>query len=287
MASEPDIDRLYTLPLSEFTAARNELAKALRAAGDRAAADRVKGLAKPSLAAWAVNQLYHRERQTFDRLLSAGVEQHRAVTRRGAISRAVVERKRAALQELLRRAERLLEKGGTRWTPALRQRLTRTLEALAAQAPASETVLGRLTADLQPAGFDALLGASLPPTGATGSRGRRKPKPRSRRPSATAVRRLEAARARVTAVRSELAADRRKKTAAAKTLARLERQAAAARKRSVAADRRAEEARRRADELELEARRAGATLEDAARAVARTEARLETEARKADDLAGS
>ena len=55
---ESAIDDLYQLPLEAFVAERNALATAVRKAGDRAAADRVKALAKPSATAWAVNQAW-------------------------------------------------------------------------------------------------------------------------------------------------------------------------------------------------------------------------------------
>ena len=67
-ALEQKIDELYALPLAEFTAARNTLAKSLK--GDDAA--RVKRLEKPSIVAWSVNQLYWVERRTFERLMTAG-----------------------------------------------------------------------------------------------------------------------------------------------------------------------------------------------------------------------
>ena len=54
---EDEVDRLYGLPLEEFTPARNELAKRLRKDGRKAEAARVGELAKPSLALWTVNQL--------------------------------------------------------------------------------------------------------------------------------------------------------------------------------------------------------------------------------------
>ena len=60
-ASSPDdlIDQLYQLPLDEFTAARNALAKSSGQAS-------LKALEKPTLAAWAVNQLYWHQRATYD-----------------------------------------------------------------------------------------------------------------------------------------------------------------------------------------------------------------------------
>ncbi len=66
------VDRLYTLPLEEFTQVRNELAKELRAAGDRDAADRVKALRKPSRSAWAINRLRKEEPAVLRSALKAG-----------------------------------------------------------------------------------------------------------------------------------------------------------------------------------------------------------------------
>jgi hypothetical protein len=59
MPLDDDVDRLYQLPLNEFTGARNELAKG---AGSRA--PEIRKLAKPPVAAWAVNQLYWNDRKT-------------------------------------------------------------------------------------------------------------------------------------------------------------------------------------------------------------------------------
>ena len=63
---DDQIDQLYQLPLGQFTPARNVLAKA---AGPRAA--EIKGLEKPNAAAWAVNQLFWRERPIYDELIEA------------------------------------------------------------------------------------------------------------------------------------------------------------------------------------------------------------------------
>src|SRR5437870_9699371 len=67
MASlDRDIDQLYQRPLSEFTSARNDLAK--REPEHRTTINRLQ---KPNVAAWAVNQLYWRERKTYDALVTA------------------------------------------------------------------------------------------------------------------------------------------------------------------------------------------------------------------------
>ena len=47
---EDDVDELYALPLDQFTAARNALAKRLKKEGDKEAAATVQTLKKPSVA---------------------------------------------------------------------------------------------------------------------------------------------------------------------------------------------------------------------------------------------
>jgi hypothetical protein len=56
-ALDAKIDDLYKLPLSEFTSARNALAKTL---GKDDGAKIVKALEKPTVVPWAVNQVYWR-----------------------------------------------------------------------------------------------------------------------------------------------------------------------------------------------------------------------------------
>ena len=73
MALDERIDRLYGLPLAEFTAARNALAKELRK-DDREGSERVKGLRKPSAAAWALNQAVRRSPELLEEFLAASRE---------------------------------------------------------------------------------------------------------------------------------------------------------------------------------------------------------------------
>lgn len=58
------------LPLEDFTAARDRLAKDLRKAGDRDVAAAVAALRKPGVHLWAVNQLARRREVAVKRLLS-------------------------------------------------------------------------------------------------------------------------------------------------------------------------------------------------------------------------
>src|SRR5215470_12836624 len=68
---EGEVDALFKLPLGEFISARNTLTARLKRGGHANDANAVKALSKPSISAWAVNQLYWKHREAFDRLLVA------------------------------------------------------------------------------------------------------------------------------------------------------------------------------------------------------------------------
>jgi len=158
---QDDLDALFALPLTAFTAARNALATRLKKAGEIADAERIKSLAKPSVAAWAVNQLFWKHRIAFDRLLDAGERFRNAQTAqlagKSADLRAPLEARRAALAELSTHAAKILAEGGSAATPDTMRRVTTTLEALSTYAGIPDTPLpGRLVDDVQPPGFEAL-----------------------------------------------------------------------------------------------------------------------------------
>ncbi|WCB92542.1 hypothetical protein DSM104299_01238 [Baekduia alba] len=71
MADDP-ADALYAGELEDFVGARDALAKALRADGDRDGAVAVKKLAKPTRAAWAVNRLVRERPEEIRALVAAG-----------------------------------------------------------------------------------------------------------------------------------------------------------------------------------------------------------------------
>src|SRR5207248_2616268 len=62
---------LYGLPLAEFTSARNEVARRLKAEGDDAAAEEVRSLRKPTVPVWAINRLARTEPAAVRGLLDA------------------------------------------------------------------------------------------------------------------------------------------------------------------------------------------------------------------------
>ena len=57
MAIEDRIQDLYALPLEDFTSRRNDLADELKSDGDKEGSAQIRKLRKPSLSAWAVNQV--------------------------------------------------------------------------------------------------------------------------------------------------------------------------------------------------------------------------------------
>jgi hypothetical protein len=156
-----EVDTLFQLPLPEFTAARNALASRLQKAGDKESAAQVKGLTKPPVSAWVVNQLYWRHRDAFDRLLTAGARLRQAqasqLAGHATNLRELLKTHRETLTELSRQATKILSQSGHQPGPDVMRRVTMTLEGLAAQgliegAPAA----GRLTADVDPPGFETI-----------------------------------------------------------------------------------------------------------------------------------
>src|SRR5262245_22840428 len=135
MSFDADIDALYQLPLNEFIAARNALAKR---AG--AAAPAIKALEKPNAPAWAVNQLYWARRGVFDRLAKAAEQLRAAHTARLAGKSADVARAedahRVAREAAVREARTLLKDGGDAATPATMTAVTETLDSLPWAEPA-------------------------------------------------------------------------------------------------------------------------------------------------------
>jgi hypothetical protein len=186
---------LYGLPLDEFTTARNAAAKGLRDRGLRDEADEVKAFAKPSVAAWAVNQLTRRRHADLDEFLEAAVAAREAQLGGKPEAREAIRHQRAALEKLVRAAG---EELGGKPTEAVTAKVRQTLEAAAVDDQAAEDVRrGRLAKELEPAGFGTLA-AHAPPPG-------KKPARRTQS-GAAAKKALAEARARLREAEDELRA---------------------------------------------------------------------------------
>ena len=279
MDLEEELDRLYQRPLGEFIGARNELVKRLRQGGDREGAERVKALAKPSLTAWAVNQLQFRAPDELDALRAAGEELRAAHLAGAEAHRAATRARRETVSRLLALAEGVLEEAGHKPSRAHRQRISQTLEALSSQGGEA----GRLSQDLDPPGFDALssLAAALEavPRPAAAKGAGLGPRPVPSPPAAPAGE-------RAAAETIDFAAERRRRQDRARLarrqeLERLERRLAEAREAAAEIEARVADLARRAED----ARGALGSAEAAAVEAAAEADRLERRAREARERA--
>lgn len=221
------IDALYRGRIGEFVAAGKLFCEGI-AGGDGA---RVKRLPKPTALAWAINQLYWKQRAVYDRLRRSGEKlrdaQIAVLNGRRADVRQATEAHREAVTDAAHTAARLAqEAGGKVSTDAL----VRTLGALSlAQETAEEP--GRLAHALQPSGFEALAGISVraqpaePPRTAKAPESSKPPptgEPRRSKRETEATRRREQAEiavakradAAVKQIRARLTAAERAETAA-------------------------------------------------------------------------
>jgi hypothetical protein len=223
---DEELQALYGLPLEEFTAGRNELARRLKEERDPRA-DEVRGLGKPTVPVWAINQLARHDQLGMRRLLAAGAALRKAQERAlegsaaAGLAKAQAE-EREALRKLTERARSLLGESGRPATDATLERISTTLAAAAVDESLRETLkAGRLDRELEPRGFDALAGMQVAPRPArtkdvtVADRRKQEAEERRRRELRARVRDLEreAREAERAADRAE--ADARKKRAAA------------------------------------------------------------------------
>jgi hypothetical protein len=130
------IDALYAGKLEDFVAARDALAKELRAGGDREAAAEVKKLGKPTRAAWAVNRLARDRPQEVRALVEAG------------------EALAGAQEQLLDGADPDVLRGAA-------EAARRLVDALAAEAPVDGPAQDKVRATLHAATVDAEVRAEV------------------------------------------------------------------------------------------------------------------------------
>jgi hypothetical protein len=152
---EQAVSALYQGPLESFVAERKRLAAELKGAGDKDGANRLSKLARPPISAWVVNQLYWRERDSFDELLASAAE-----LRQGDLTATSAHRE--ALATLRHRAAALLTEAGHGATEATLRKVTTTLSALAASGGFDPDPPGALSADREPPGFEAFGFAPAP-----------------------------------------------------------------------------------------------------------------------------
>jgi hypothetical protein len=250
-------DELYALPLDEFTAARNELERRLRRDGEREEAKAVKALRKPTVAAWALNQVARRNGKGVKALLAAGERLRHAQEAlleggdRGELA-AAAEEERESVGKLSREAAAIAAEAGVATGGGLDEKLRATVHAAATdEEVAGELAAGRLTREREVMGMFGL--AEAPAEAAPARRRPAKSGGDAERAKAEEQAAEEAER-RAREIERELKAAGRRESRARRRLAGAERTAEAARERAEAAAERlrgaAQEEREAAEDLQ-------------------------------------
>jgi hypothetical protein len=231
-----EVAQLYGLPLNEFVPRRDALARELRKAGDRKRAAEVAKLKRPTVAAWAVNQLARRNRKDLDLLLDAG---HRLRTGQvqalesgdpSQFEKARRDHERA-VHGLVAEARNLVAKERGASSDQALSSIERTLRyASIDDEHRAELASGTLTAEVEAPGFGAFAGMALPTQAAPS-----KPK----RASASEH------RERVSAARADLKDAQKRERDAQRRVATAEKDLAAANEELAAAEAEAREAEAR------------------------------------------
>ncbi|WP_109510001.1 hypothetical protein [Nocardioides speluncae] len=150
-------DRLYGLPMAEFTPARDALAKELKGT-DKDLSARVKALKKPSVAGWVVNLLVRREQEQVEQVLAVGEALREAQAKlEGEELRALTRQRRQLTSAVTARARAVAKEAGQRITDAVADQVEATLTAAMLDEGAAAAVRsGLLTGALSATGVDAV-----------------------------------------------------------------------------------------------------------------------------------
>jgi hypothetical protein len=301
---DEDIDALFQAPLPGFVGARKALAARLKQNGLVNEAESVKALAKPSISAWTVNQLYWRHREAFDELIATGQRFRKAQTSGKMVNmREALDARSEALSHLSDLATETLREAGHNASLDTLQRIATTLEALSVATSLSDRLTpGRLTHDIDPPGFDSF-GSFTPSAGITKRSAERLRVSSSKKAvtasskaqeAATETSRREARQARINAAKASLQQARKSLTgarAAVKSLEGAQKKAEATAKEAGKHKREAEErfkkasaasadADLRAQSMAVELTKATMTLDDAKRTVESATKELENSFRE-------
>jgi hypothetical protein len=250
-----DIDELYTLPPERFTEARNELAKRLKESGDAEGAGEIRLLRRPTVAAWALNQLARQQAAEIKALISAGEDLRRAQERTLAGEgrtelRDATDRRKHVVESLVEAASELLRAEGRAGSSALFEDVSNTLLATATDEEVADALRqGRLDKEAPaPAGFGELAAFATVPK--RPSRERRSASASSERKEDTA-RKREEEKARARAGQLSADADDEEEEAS-----RLREEAAQAEAATAQARKEADRARRAAERADARATKA-------------------------------
>ncbi|MDQ3987158.1 MAG: hypothetical protein M3280_11765 [Actinomycetota bacterium] len=154
------IKDLYSVPLSDFTKRRNELAGDLRVKGDKDHADRVRSLKRPTLAAWALNRLAREDAAVVAEL--AATVGRIAEGQSASELREAMEARRSLIADLAEHAQQILEQAGHNASVETMNHVVQTLAGATSGDDLERLVNGTLSRPLSSSGFERAISTSLP-----------------------------------------------------------------------------------------------------------------------------
>ncbi|MEY2453155.1 MAG: hypothetical protein QOD92_2729 [Acidimicrobiaceae bacterium] len=237
---------LYRLDPAEFVPARDQLAKELRAAGQREEAAAVKALRRPTVPAWALNQVSHAHPDEVQALLDAADDARTAqqAVLEGAdreTLRDALNSRRAALRAVARHARDVVEQSG-RSADAQEREVDAALLTIVDSPELTETLRRGELVDVRATedaseDLSSMFSASLAAVPTKPGRSERAPKPTPPKAKLTVVRdepdpasvaRLEETREQVRVTKEEERAAAERLSAAKAALKQAERDVASA-----------------------------------------------------------
>ncbi len=265
---------LYSLPLGEFTVARNARAADARADGDAELAESIRQLKKPSTSAWAVNMLARHRGDEVGQLVELGESLRAAQSDLDASQlRELGKQRQKLIAAVVRQATALAEELGDPIGPAAAHEVGQTLQAALADPDAAGAVTaGVLTRPLDADGwgsvdFEAATALPSRKRSATVTEISQRQVAKARRRVASAEEALEKRETDALGIESKLGALAPHRQQLAKDLRELERSMATLQKELEAAD-------REQSTLERQHEKAEAALEQAVSNLADAEAEL-------------
>ncbi len=144
---------LYQLPVDQFTQARDALVKQLRSDGRKEEATSASKLRKPTVVAWALNQVAARNAKQLEWLIEAEERVRRALEKGGgpAEVREATSARHDLIAQIVDAAEKHLQRGGHSSAAGLREKIARSLYGIASDPSVKESILsGTLSKEPEP-----------------------------------------------------------------------------------------------------------------------------------------
>lgn len=156
-ALEAELDTLFRLPPGEMVEARNVLADRLRKSGDKAQAQRIKGLKRPAAAAWALNQVHFRQPELLDRALAQAARMREMHAQDSVDPRelwALASAQKSATHAVVEAALAHCEAAGLPHAQGQQRKILATVQGWLSGV--GQEPPGRMTTELESGGFDAV-----------------------------------------------------------------------------------------------------------------------------------